>query len=144
MTSILVKGGEVDLIMRHDNGREHTLVLPKGYGMVHDPSGRFLDKCSLFFGPVVVTQERIGKVPKSAVEYFGEGYDAKKARIDVPAGKWKSVGVVTEIIYYRPGEYEGDWKHEFSEPQHLEQNGRWYRMKLPRGCRITWRGIERP
>jgi hypothetical protein len=143
-TSILVKGGEVDFILDRPDGREHTLVLPTGYGMVHDVSGRFLDKCSLFFGPVKCTQQRIEKLPKSARDYFGDDYDARKARIDVPGGKWKSVGRVKEIIYYRPGEYEGDWRHEFSEDAPLEQNGRWYRLRLPRDCRITWRGIERP
>jgi hypothetical protein len=142
--SVLVKGGEIDLTVEHDDGREHTLVLPTGYGMIHDPSGRSLDKCSLFFGPIVVTQERIKRLPKSASQYFGDDYDARKARIDVPAGRWKSVGRVKEIIYYRPGAYEGDWHHEFSEPQPLDEQGRWYRMKLPRDCRVTWRGIERP
>lgn len=143
-TSILVKGGEIDFITETLDGREHTIVLPTGYGMIHDPSGRSLDKCSLFFGPIHVTQERIGKLPPEASRYFGSDYDARKARIDVPAGKWKSVGRVKEIIYYRPGEFEGDWRHEFKEPVTLEVQGRWYRLKLPDNCEITWRGIVRP
>ncbi|HTQ47931.1 MAG TPA: hypothetical protein VMI75_34475 [Polyangiaceae bacterium] len=145
--TILVKGGEVDLILVDDNRsrrKSNTIVLPTGYGMCHDESGRNLPRCSVFFGPIVVTDERVEKLPKDAALYFGDDYEARKARIDVPDGKWKSVGKVTEIIYYRPGRYEHDWRHEFETPVALFKQGRWYAMKLPRGCRVTWRGFEKP
>ena len=145
--TILVKGGEVDLILVDDEENYlsgNTIVLPAGYGMCHDESGRNLPKCSLFFGPIQTTAERVSKLPKNAAQYFGGDYEGLKARIDVPSGKWNSVGRVKEILYYRPGRYEGDWRHEFEVPVALFRQGRWYRMQLPRGCVVTWRGIEKP
>lgn len=147
--TILVKGGEIDLyVLRPRSTREHTLVLPTGYGMCHyvgdDDYGKSLGNCALFFGPIIVTNERVEEVPKEASRYFGDDYDARKALLDIPDGKWNPHGHVVEIIYYRPGRYAADWKHEFAEPVPLFKQGRWWKLKLPKDCSVTYRGIERP
>jgi hypothetical protein len=145
---IIVLAGEIELYF--DDDRElppeerDPLVLPKGYGVCVDDSGEFLEECSLFLGPIEVTRERIDEVPDDARYWFGSDYEVRRAFVDVPSGKWKPVGQVAEILYYRPGEHDGDWKHEFYRPVPLFQNRDWYKLKLPRDCKITHRGIERP
>jgi len=138
--SVIVKAGEIDLDL--DNG--NTVVLPSGYGMVHDTTGEYLDKCSLFFGPIETTHRTPSEVPSDAREYFGNDYVVRIALIDVPEGKWKLVGHATEITYYRPGEHEGDWHHAFESPQPLFEHGGWLRVELPGDCEVTYRGIVRP
>jgi hypothetical protein len=138
--SIYIKAGEVDLYM--DDG--NTIVFPSDYGMAHDVSGRSLDECSLFFGPVRVTQRRVDPIPEKASQYFGDDYDAKIAVIDVPTQEWNLVGHVEEIVYFRPGKYEEVWRHEFDPPQPLFKSGDWFQMQLPDDCVLTWKGIERP
>jgi len=138
--SILIKGGEVDLV----DVKGNTIVLPSGYGLCHDESGKKLPRCSLFIGPVLVSKERVEKLPPDAARYFGDDYEGLKARIDIPSGQWKSVAEIREIVYFRPGEFADDWQHEFKPPVPLLKQGRWYQLKLPSGCKVTWRGIEKP
>lgn len=137
---ILVKAAEIDFVLEAGN----TIELPAGYGMAHDVDGEKLDKCSLFFGPVEVTKNEVENLPPEVSAYFGSLYVARRGVIDVPEGRWKSLGRVTEIVYYRPGRYEGDWKHAFSSPQPLYRQRAWLWLRLPNDCRVTWKGIERP
>ncbi len=139
--TVLVKAGEIDLYLANGN----TMVLPPGYGMVHDTDGAILDKCSLFFGPIDATDERpSGEIPSDARDYFGGEYELRIARVDVPEGKWNLVGHVSEIVYYRPGRHEGDWHHVFERPQELYEQARWLWLRFPDDCRVTYRGIEKP
>lgn len=142
--SIYIKAGEVDLYVIDDDGECNTIVFPSDYGMAHDVSGESLDECSLFFGPVRVSQERVDPIPEKAAAYFGEDYDAKIAVIDVPTQGWNLVGHVEEIVYFRPGKYEEVWRHPFEPPQPLFKSGDWFQMQLPDDCVLTWKGIERP
>ena len=141
---IVVLGGEVELYFDDDETRSDPFVLPKGYGWLVDTDGEYLDSCSLFIGPIEVTRKRVEEVPDEVRFWFGSDYEVRRAFVDVPGGKWKSVGAVKEIVYYRPGAHAGDWKHEFYRPVPLLQNRDWYKLRLPDGCRITHRGIERP
>lgn len=141
---LMVLGGEIDLDTIDLRGRGNTIVLPTGYGLCFDPSGRSLDKTALYAGPVEITNERIEKLPSFAKDWFGSDYEALKAYVDIPSSEWDSHAHVVAITYFRPGRYADDWFHEFSEPVPLLKQGRWYLMKLPRDCRITWRGIESP
>jgi len=142
--SIIVLGGEIDLLVRYPDGREDTLVLPSGYGICFDPDGRQLDGCSLFLGPVRVSREPADCIPDFARDWFGSDYEPRKAAIDVPGGQWKSIGRAREIVYYRPGKYEHDWVHEFEKPVAIYKQGSWYWLKFPSDCEINWRGIVRP
>lgn len=137
---IIVLGGEVDLYTTD----EHTIAMPKGYGLVWDDDGKSLGKCSLFLGPIHTTNEEVENISPLARKWFGDEYVARKATIDVPDGPWDPVGRVREIVYFRPGEYADDWRHEFKPPVKLLKQGRWYRLKLPKDCSVTYRGIERP
>jgi hypothetical protein len=137
---ILVRGGHVDLTLT--SGK--TIVTPKGYGLIQDVSGDWLDKCSLFIGPVRVSRKCADEIPNDARDWFGPDYVVRLAMIDVPDGKWNLSGHVKEIVYYRPGKLEGDWHHEFSKPQPLFTQKSWYQIELPDDCKVTWRGIERP
>lgn len=145
---ILVKGGEIELFTVGPDGREKTIVLPSGYGLAHyvgsDDEGRSLGKCSLYFGPIRTTQERVEELPSEVAKYFGNDYDAKIALVDIPEGRWDSHSHVTEIVYFRPGEYADDWHHVFEKPVPLFKQGRWWKLKLPNECIVTHRGIERP
>lgn len=143
--SIGVKGGRVDLVM--DNGR--TLVLPSDYGMLHDATGASLDKCSLFFAPVVVTGEPVTEIDPETRKWFGEDYELRAASVDLPAHGWELQGHVASIVYFRPGEFEDDWRHDFSEPQPLRSadnadGARCYWLEMPADCVLTWKGIESP
>ena len=137
---ILIKGGNVDLEMQ-DGG---TIVLPKDYGIVHDTEGAELDACTLFLGPFVDAGPLEGELPGEAADYFGNDYQARRARIDVPDGAWNPVGRVHAIVYFRPGRYEDDWRHEFDPPPELLASGDWYAIRMPDGCVVNWRGIVKP
>ena len=139
--TVLVKAGEVDLWM--DDGR-HLIGCPEGYGLVHDESGETLDRCSLFVGPIETTDEPVSELPTDASVYFGSDYEARKARIDVPDGKWNPLGQVRSIVYFRPGRYEGDWTHDFDPPVPLYEQGDWLLIKLPPNCKVNFRGIVYP
>jgi len=145
---LMVLGGEIDLDTVDSRGRGNPIVIPSGYGLVFDPSGRSLDRSSLYVGPIVTTDERVEKLPPFAKDWFGSDYEARKAHVDIPSSGWDSHAHVVAITYFRPGGdrrgYSDDWFHEFSRPVSLFKQGRWYRMDLGRGCKITWRGIERP
>ena len=136
---ILVKGGDVVLFLDD----EETFVLPRSYGMIHDESGQELDRCSLFLGPFVDAGPFEGEIPKVALHYFGHDYKPRIAEFDVPGGQWESSGQVREILYYRPGAYEDDWRHAFSQAVPLLRSGEWYRLQLPKG-KVNWRGIVKP
>lgn len=137
---IFVLGGEVELDLIDGN----TIVTPRGYGLCFDPSGKELHRCSVFIGPIVTSNEKVESLPDWAEKWFGSDYQGRKARVDIPEKGWKSVGQAEDILYFRPGEHAADWLHKFSKPVPISKSGRWYRMKLPKDCRITWRGIERP
>jgi hypothetical protein len=138
--ALLIKGGQVDLWMEDGT----SLVLPENYGIVHDTEGAQLDGCTLFLGPFTDRGEFEGEPPKDASEYFGNDHSLRRASIDVPEGEWQRIGRAREIVYYRPGKYEDDWRHEFREPVPVLQQGDWLALRLPADCEVTWRGIVRP
>lgn len=144
--TLTVLGGQVDLYM--DDGS--TLVIPRAYGMAYDPSGAALEKCSLWFVPTEVTQEAIRNTTPEQRKWFGSDYEGRRAFVDVPSDGWELVGRVAEIVYFRPGHHENDWRHPFQPAQPLEMSTRTetgdaaYVLRLPEGCVIDWRGIVSP
>jgi hypothetical protein len=137
---LVVLGGRVDLVL--SGGR--TFVLPADYGMVIDPSGRSLGKCRLWLTRVHATGERIEKLTDYEQDWFGSDYDARRAIVDLPRDGWELRSHVAEIVYFRSGQYEDDWRHAFEEPQPLyESRGSWL-LDLPSDCVVNWRGIVRP
>lgn len=142
MTSpVIVKGGRVEL--ERADGR--VIVAPPDHFFVHDPSGEVLDACAIYVGPAQLTDEPATDLTTDQRWYLGLGYDARVARIDVPTKKWRADGAVIAIEFFRRGSrHEGDWRHEFTEPQPLFASGSWFKVKLPKGCVITYREIELP
>ena len=144
---IYVLGGEAALYFASPRLQKrfgNPMGLPRGYGMCFDPSGAQLCKCSLFFGPIAITESPAKIEDTFARGWFGSDYEPRKATIDVPERRWKPVGAIREILYYRVGAHEGDWKHEFAKPVPLLQQGRWWKLELPRGCKVSPRGLEYP
>ena len=137
---ILVKAGEVDLYLEGGT----SLALPRNLGMIHDESGEQLDRCSLFFGPFDDEGAFDEELPQVAAYYFGSDYVARRAGFDVPDSGWESVGRVKGIVYFRPGEFEDDWAHDFVRPVELLASGPWWRIDLPDDCEVNWRGIVHP
>lgn len=137
---VIIKGGRVELEL--DDG--DVIVSPPDHFLVHDPSGEVLDSCTLYVGPVRLTDERVTDLTAEQRWYFGHGYDARKALLDVPMARWCALGATRVIEFFRRGRYEGDWKHEFSAPQPLFRSGRWLKLKFPTDCKLTHKGIEKP
>src|SRR5579871_2903331 len=104
---LIIKGGRVELEL--DDGS--VIVSPPDHFMVHDPSGQVLDSCTLYVGPVRLTDERVTDLTAEQRWYFGHGYDARKALLDVPMARWCALGATRVIEFFRRGRYEGDWKH---------------------------------
>jgi len=134
----LVKGRKISFEMQDGQ----TLELPKRYGMMHNPNRT--TKCQVYFGPYDRTQESVAKLPKTASLYFGSDYDGRIGYIDIPSGRWSSVGDVTRIYYERPGQHADYYQHPFKQPVPLSQNGDFYRLALPNGCVVNDRGFVVP
>jgi hypothetical protein len=137
---VTIKGGRVELEL--DDGR--VIVSPPDHYLVHDPSGQVLDSCELYVGPARLTNKRVTDLTPEQRWYFGFGYDARKALLDVPVARWCALGATRAIEFFRSGRHEGDWRHEFGTPQPLLRSGQWLKLKLPTDCKLTHKGIEKP
>lgn len=138
---VTIKGGRVEIELV--DGR--VIVSPPDHFMVHDPSGQVLDSCTLYVGPATLTDEPVVDLTAEQRWYFGFGYDARKALLDVPEARWCPDGAARVIEFFRRGtRYEGDWRHEFSTPQPLFRSGRWLKLKFPTDCQLTNKGLEKP
>lgn len=139
--SLIVKGESVSL----DLVGGSTLTLPRGYGFVHDPTGRVFDRCTVFVGPVKRTRRAVGHSPDTR-RYFGTDYRIREALVRIPsAATFSRVGEVEEIRYVRRGRDAGAYYHPFraSHPR-LAKSGRWYRIELGKVCVIDDRGFVFP
>ena len=138
MPTITVLAGRVELELR--SGR--VIVSPPDHYLIVDDGGQELESCTLFVGPVRFTDERVEQLTPEQRDWFGSGYDARKALLDLPLTGWSAEGVATNILFTRPGRYEGDWNHEFSTPRPVFRSGRWLKLKLPTNCKINKYGIQ--
>ena len=139
---ILIKGKNVSFEMA--DGR--WLHLPKGYGIIHDPDGSHLERCSVYVGPYKVFSQR-AKLTKEAEAYFGPDYQGMTAEVDVPLGPWSPIGEATQIRYYRPGtKYRGKYFHFFEgkTPVRISKCKKHFQIELPGGCIVNWRGFVYP
>jgi len=134
----LIKGREISF----DTTDGETIELPIAYGMIHQPDGP--KKCHVYFGPYKKTKEAVTELPRIANAYFGSDYKGHVAYIDIPSGKWRTVGEVDVIFYDRPGEHRDYYRHKFDRPIPLSRNGKFYRLSLPSGCVVNDRGFVTP
>jgi hypothetical protein len=122
------------------------ISLPAAYGMFHDPSGRDLPKCTLYFGPWKRTNRPVD-ANLSHRRYLGSKGPLKLAIIpEIPRDGWEQVAKVVKIFYKRRGtRAPHGFYHPFKgKPLTLSKNGRFYRLTLGGGCLVDDRGISFP
>src|SRR5271154_1200990 len=96
--TILIKGDEVAFaadgnepivglrrIVIKDHGVAYAL--PARYGIIHDPKGKHLPRCEVFFGPYRRIAGRV-EMTSEAKHYFGRTYQPKRVVVDRPVGEW--------------------------------------------------------
>lgn len=138
---ILIKGQNVKFEMS-DGG---WVAPPSSHGIIHDPDGSQLERCFVYVGPYKATNEQIS-LTKDAKSYFGPDYKGTKATVDVPDGPWNLVGEAVQILYRRPGKYRGKYFHFFNQKTTvlISKCRNHFRMELPNGCIVNWRGFVFP
>jgi len=138
---ILIKGKDVKCEMA-DGSVFHA---PVSYGIIHDPEGKQLSKCVAYLGPYRTNKKPI-EMTSDAKQYFGSDYDARSAVVNIPDGEWKPMGTVTQIFYKRPGKYEGKYFHLFNKNTKvlLSRCKNHFRLEMPNGCIVNWRGFVYP
>lgn len=139
---ILVKGRRVRLITIDDL----EMAFPADYGMIHDPEGQYLHPSHIFIGPYRVVGGDV-ELEKSGRQYFGRGYRAREAEVNVPDGSWAQAGEARRIIYERDrGNFANprSFAHDFKVPVPVDRCRRFHRIDLGDGAVVNWRGIVRP
>jgi hypothetical protein len=139
---ILVKGRKVRLITVDDM----QMSFPAAYGMIHDPDGQYLDPRFVYVGPYKVTGGDV-ELERAGKQYFGRGYRARGAEVNVPHGPWTIAGEASRIIYERDrGKYADarSFAHDFRTPVLVDRSGRFHRMDLGPNAKISWRGFINP
>lgn len=149
---LLVRGDVVSVEL--SDGR--TVEFPESWGLVHDPSGACSDSCEVYVCPYTVSgplSRRIDtEIHKTAVSYWGEGYQLLSGRVVLPTGPWQRVGVIVRVYYDRYGELKSKYQHPFKDKsailykQSRNMNGRQraYRISLPDGCVVDSHGFVWP
>jgi hypothetical protein len=148
---IVIKGSKVSFLMADGT----TYRLPSSYGIIHDPDGTDLQRCTVYFGPYTRTRRPVSKPSRKATRYFGHKYIQREGRVNVPDGPWTDIGEAVKIFYERtPGsQYEGPYFHNFKQryffvfmQRHpmLSTCKRYYRLQLKDGCVIDDRGFVFP
>lgn len=143
---LLVKGDVHSL--GFEDGR--SLELPRGWGMVHDPSGQQIGRCTVLLMQYSRASQDTNPVTdierNAARDYFGKGYEPVRVILDFPIGKWQSVGRITEVRYARRGKFRGEWRHQFKQAVRLciHASPRAYKLELPADCVLDVRGFVRP
>jgi hypothetical protein len=120
--------------------------LPPGYGTFHDPSGKAIGKCEVYFGPYKKTGRRV-EMNQAQRRYFGPDHKAFLAEIPKLRGLtgWKQVGRVAVIYYVRRGHRaRGGFHHPFkSKNPTLSKSGKLYKLSLG-NCLVDDRGYVYP
>ncbi len=143
---LLVKGDVHSL--EFEDGR--NLSLPRGWGMVHDPSGQQIGRCTVLLMKYNRALESANPITdierKAAQDYFGQSYEPVRVILDFPTGKWQSGGRITEVRYARRGKFGGEWRHRFKKAVRLciHASPRAYKLELPDDCVLDVRGFVRP
>lgn len=123
-----------------------AIRLPPSYGTIHDPSGKEIPKCVVYFGPYRKSSRSV-EMNRSHRRYFGSDHRAKLAVVGrIPKEGWKVVGKVAMIYYVRKGtRAPGAFHHPFkSRHPTLSKSGRFYKLSLGEGCLVDDRGYVFP
>jgi hypothetical protein len=149
---LVVLGNKV--CFTNDDGSETLLKLPAHCCIVHDETGKRYDRCHVFFvAPAGRKRKAIDEADERAVKraeaYYGKGVELGVQDYDIPASEgWRKVGDFPRIEYYRYSEVveTGDYHHKWKSPMPVYQskNGKAWKMPLPAGCQLSWRGFVWP
>lgn len=143
----LSERGEYHPRKNPDGARLHySLAMPPAHGMIQDASGEHLPKCLLYVGPYRRSVDPM-ELDQQGRAYFGRGYRATRATVDVPIGPWRQVAEASRILYVRDrGRFAADqsYAHAFKRPVPVLRCGSFHCLELGDGCELSWRGIERP
>jgi hypothetical protein len=148
---IVIKGSKVSFLMQDGT----TYRLPLSYGIIHDPDGTELHRCTVYFGRYVKSHKAAAKPSRKATRYFGQKYSQREAVVNVPDGPWADVGETVKIFYERTqgSQYEGPYFHNFKQRYFfifkqrsptLSKCKGYYRLQLKDGCIIDDRGFVFP
>ncbi len=127
------------------------IVIPRGYVLIHDTRGNLLSKCDLYIvkwhnAASILLSDLPHQQLKAAQTYFGAQTPIKCGSVDIPEGPWRELGPVRFIRYFRAGELQDDYEHEFDPAVDLcdtKQPLAW-RLPLPEGCSVDDRGFVWP
>ena len=140
---IVIKGSKVEFTLK--DGR--TFKLPRDYGMIHDPDGAELNRCTFYFASYAKTGKPAKKTSRKATRYFGKKYVLKETRVTIPEHGWTDIGEAVEIRYERTkgSQYAAKYFHVFKKRSPmLSRSGRCYRLELKDGCVVDDRGFVMP
>lgn len=143
-----------------DDGR--WVDMPPRFGIIRVLSRNSSAARRLYVLPYRDHMRDLGCVPPTimaqAVKWLGDDADMFGAELDVPSGRWQSIGVVKTVLYDRPGTARNWWTgetyygprwhpFEHSRPpvtlQQLVGHALW-RLVLPSDCAITEHGFIWP
>lgn len=142
------EGGRVIWTPRVPNS---DVKLPRGHVVVHDTTGNLLSQCDLY---IVKWHSKTGisssELPhdelRVAREYYGDNVPIKCGSVDIPQGPWRKVGKVKFIRYFRAGQQQDTYEHEYEPAVLLCDSSRplAWRLALPIGCVVDDRGFVWP
>lgn len=159
---LLVRGDQISFVSTEQVARvgRHNLdavampsdvTLPASYVVVHDPTGKLLNKCDMYF--VRWKNETRKRAPtvrpeliRIARAYFGRGSTITRGTVDIPKGPWHRECEVQFIRYRREGDDNRPYEHEYDVPVKLLYSARplAWRLPLPEGCVVNSHGFVRP
>jgi len=159
-SDIFIRGDIVSLDLT--NGV--NVAFPEDWGLVHDSTGRCVDRCEVFITPYVegrrLSNSEARGVGQDAKSYYGSDTVLHDAIVEIPKGPWDRVGDIACIYYDRYGELEAPYYHKTDVPRKRSERAilfkqrtpklllgkrvRAFRLSLPDGCKITAHGFVWP
>jgi hypothetical protein len=146
---LMARGDIVSFVMTDGS----VVELPKSFVLLHDPSGKLIDKCTLVCCRCSLQSRLVHTIPSRihdyVVDYFGSDAVLVKGTVEIPKGPWHPLGTVKEIRYDRHGQYEDAFYHPFSDSDpgvelFRQGKGSAYLLVLPGGCKVDARGFVWP
>lgn len=119
---------------------------PPSFRTLHDPEGKGLPKCDVYFAPVKQTGQKVS-MGRSGRRYFGKETGTISILPKLKAGSWKVVGKVAVIYYVRLGKRaRGGFNHPFKsrQPTLSKSSQGYYKLSLGAGCLVDDRGYVFP
>lgn len=145
-TPLLVKGDAVKLDL--EDGRE--IKIPKGWGFIHDPTGRYCNRCDIYIAQYRISNPAVTPIEPEiapiARSYFGDLKDLNEGLVELPTGPWHRIGRVVQICYDRYGERQHPYYHPFKSPVDLlrQADDGAYLLTLPDRCVVDSHGFVWP